>query len=505
MVRSHLEPAYQARQELLIVADSVAREKNIDREDVLVAMEDALQRSIKLRYGFDRDIRVNIDRKTGELKIQRCLTVVAEVHNNSVEISLEDAHLQNKNLELGDVISEELPAVEMGRVAARNARQIIMQRVKDAERQHQYEEFKERQSQIVSGVVKRIEFGNIIVDLGRAEAFLPKDQVIPREVFHVGDRIRALVMELKPDARGHMIQLSRVHPHFMAKLFEQEVPEIYEGVIEIMAVSRDPGSRAKMAVSCNDAALDPVGACVGLRGSRVQAVTMELRGEKVDIILWSPNEATFVVNALTPAEVTKVVLDDEKHRFEVVVPEDQLSLAIGRRGQNVRLASDLTGWRIDIMTESEESTKRTEEHSKLIQIFIESLNIDEMMAQLLVAEGLTAVEEIHEVHIDELTTIDGLDETTALELKKRAEIFLEKQKKEKLSCYKELGAKKDLIDFIQEWPVEWGKLLIQNSIKSLEDFAGLATDDLFDIFKHNEISQEEAEAVIMEARSIWYK
>src|SRR5919106_1361192 len=380
--------------ELIAIADAVAREKLIDRMIVIEAMEDAIQRAARARYGAENDIRAKLDPTSGDLRLWRVVEVVEEVEDYFKQVSLEDAQKLQKGAALGDFIVDPLPPIEFGRIAAQAAKQVIFQKVRDAERERQYEEFKDRVGEVITGVVKRVEFGHVVVDLGRAEGVIRRDQQIPREMVRVGDRIRSLIMAVRREARGPQIFLSRAHPEFMKKLFAQEVPEIYDGIIEIKSVARDPGSRAKIGVISRDSSIDPVGACVGMRGSRVQAVVSELQGEKIDIIPWSADPATFVVNALAPAEVTKVVMDEEQRRIEVVVPDDQLSLAIGRRGQNVRLASQLTGWDIDILTEAEESERRTEEFRTRSQMFIDALDIDDVIAHLLVTEGFGSLEEV---------------------------------------------------------------------------------------------------------------
>src|SRR5450432_349533 len=397
------------RLELLQIADAVAREKSIDRGIVIAAMEDAIQKAARSRYGSETEVRAEINPKTGEMRLSRLLLVVELVENDSTQISLTDAKRRNPAAQVGDYIAEALPPLEYGRIAAQSAKQVIVQKVREAERDRQYQEYKDRIGEIVNGVVKRVEYGNVIIDLGRGEAVVRRDELIPREMFRPGDRIRAYVYDVRREARGPQIFLSRTHPHFTARLFAQEVPEIYDGIVEIKSVARDPGSRAKIAVISNDSSIDPVGACVGMRGSRVQAVVNELQGEKIDIIPWSADAATFIVNALQPAEVMKVVLDEDSTRIEVVVPDDQLSLAIGRRGQNVRLASQLTGWDIDILTEAEESERRTEEFRSRSKMFIEALDVDDVIAHLLVTEGFTTVEDVAFVPLDDLGGIEGFD------------------------------------------------------------------------------------------------
>src|SRR5512147_1911330 len=415
------------RLELLQIADAVARDKSIDKSVVQTAMEEEMQRAAKAHYGAENDIKVDIDPKTGETHVSRYLHVVELVENDKTEISLEDARRRNPDAQIGDIIAETLPPVDFNRINAQNAKQVIVQKLRDAERERQYDEYKDRIGEVVHGVVKRSEFGSVVVDLGKAEGVVRRDEMIPRESFRAGDRIRAYIYDVRREARGPQIFLSRSHPQFMVRLFAQEVPEIYDGVIEIRAVARDPGSRAKIAVISKDSSIDPVGACVGMRGVRVQAVVQELQGERIDIIPWNSDPATFIVNALAPAEVSKVVLDEDAHRVEVVVPDDQLSLAIGRRGQNVRLASMLTGWDIDILTEAEESERRQKEFAERTKLFIKALEVDEMFAQLLASEGFETIEEIAFIDQSDLASIEGLNEEIADELQARAKEYLDKQ------------------------------------------------------------------------------
>ena len=463
--------------ELIQIADAVAREKSIDKSLVIEAMEDALARAARSRYGHETNVRAEINPKTGETRLWRLLEVVELVENDLAEITLDEARVRNPEAELGDFMSEPLPPIDFGRVAAMAAKQVITQKVREAERDRQYEDFKDRIGEIINGIIKRVEYGHVIVDLGRAEAIVRRDQQLPRENYRNGDRVRAYIMDVRREPRGPQIFLSRSHPQFMAKLFEQEVPEVYDGVIEIRAVARDPGSRAKIGVMSNDNGIDPVGACVGMRGSRVQAVVNELGGEKIDIVPWSPDDATFVVNALAPAEVAKVVLDEDLSRIEVVVPDEQLSLAIGRRGQNVRLASQLTGYEIDIMTEEEESAKRQEEFRVRSELFMAGLDVDDMMAGLLVSEGFSSIEEIAFVQVDELMDIDGLDEETAEELQARAKDFIEEQNRKLDEKRRELGVADDLLE-LEGLDLKMVVALGENDVKSVEDFAGCATDDL---------------------------
>jgi len=465
------------RLELLQIADAVAREKSIDREIVIGAMADAIQKAARSRYGQETNIRVDINTKTGEMKLQRLLEVVDEVEDPNTQIYLDLARDKNPDAEPGDFIAEQLPPMDFGRIAAQSAKQVIVQKVRDAERDRQYEEYKDRVGDIVNGTVKRVEYGNVIVDLGRGEGIIRRDEQIPRELFRYGDRVRAFVYDVRREQRGPQIFLSRTHPQFMAKLFTMEVPEIYDGIITIKAVARDPGSRAKIAVISSDSSVDPVGACVGMRGSRVQAVVGELQGEKIDIIPWSPDAASFLVNALQPAEVAKVVLDEDAERIEVVVPDDQLSLAIGRRGQNVRLASQLTGWDIDILTEQEESERRQKEFVERSETFMNALNVDEMVGQVLASEGFATVEEVAYVDEDEVAAIEGFDQETASEIQARAREYLERREAEFDSKRTELGVSDELKE-IDGLTTPMLVALGEESIKSMEDFAGCAADDL---------------------------
>jgi N utilization substance protein A len=501
------------RLELLQIADAVAREKAIDRGIVIAAMEDAIQKAARSRYGSETEVRAEINPKTGELRLARLLLVVDQVENDAIHISVEDARRRNPAAQVGDYIAEPLPPLEYGRIAAQSAKQVIVQKVREAERDRQYQEFKDRIGDIVNGIVKRVEYGNVVADLGRGEAIVRRDELLPREVFRTGDRIRAYIYDVRREPRGPQIFLSRTHPQFMAKLFAQEVPEIYDGIVEVKAVARDPGSRAKIAVISRDSSVDPVGACVGMRGSRVQAVVNELQGEKIDIIPWSADVATFVVNALAPAEVAKVVLDEDRERIAVVVPDQQLSLAIGRRGQNVRLASQLTGWDIDILTEQEESERRQAEFEKRTKMFMESLNVDEVVGQLLASEGFNSVEELAYVEQKDIASIEGFDADTAAELQARARSHLAQVEAEFDARRKELG----VADELKEVPGVTVKMLVamgENGVKTVEDLAGCATDDLAGFTERKdgettrtpgvldgfEVTREECEAIIMQAR-----
>ncbi|MBV1862884.1 MAG: transcription termination factor NusA [Rhodobacteraceae bacterium] len=461
------------RLELLQIAEAVAREKMIDPDLVIQAMEESMAKAAKSKYGAELDIRAFIDRKTGELEMTRVREVVEEVENHFIEMTTEDATAHKENPEVGDLIIDQLPPMDFGRIAAQSAKQVILQKVREAERERQYEEFKDREGTIINGLVKRVEYGNVIVDVGRGEAILRRDQLINRELYRNGDRIRAYIKEVRSEMRGPQIFLSRTAPEFMAELFKMEVPEIYDGIIEIKAVARDPGSRAKIGVISFDNSIDPVGACVGMRGSRVQAVVNELQGEKIDIIPWNEDAPTFLVNALQPAEVAKVVLDDEAERIEVVVPDEQLSLAIGRRGQNVRLASQLTGLDIDIMTEAEESERRQKEFEARSKLFMDTMNVDEVVAQLLVAEGFTRLEEVAYVDIEEISGIEGFDNETAEELQARARESLDEINTKALEEAKALGVEQSLIDYEGLTP-QMLVALAKDDVKTLEVFATLA-------------------------------
>jgi len=522
------------RLELLQIADAVAREKSIEKEIVIEAIEEAIQKAARSRYGAEHDIRVHIDPKTGETEIKRIVTVVEddfglsaptidengeevlpEPFNDNAYIRLSDAKKTDKTAVVGTTYEEILPPFEFGRVQTQMARQVVTGKVREAERERQHEEFKDRVGEIVNGVVKRVEYGNVIVDLGRGEGIMRRDQSIPRENFNIGDRIRCYIYDVRRETKGPQIMLSRAHGGFMAKLFAQEVPEVYDGVIEIRAVARDPGSRAKMGVVSNDSSIDPVGACVGMRGSRVQAVVAELQGEKIDIIQWSPDDATFIVNALAPAEVSKVVMDEEDGRVEVVVPDEQLSLAIGRRGQNVRLASQLTGWQIDIMTESQESERRQRQFAETTQLFQEALDVDEVIAQLLATEGFSSVEDVAYVEPHEIAAIEGFDEDTAEELQARARDFLDKEAAEQDAKRKELGVEDGVLE-IEGITLPMAVALGEADVKTVEDLAGLVPDDLRGWYetKNGErvrepgaleafaLSPEDAEALIMRARVV---
>jgi len=510
--------------ELIAIADAVAREKLIDRMIVIEAMEDAIQRAARARYGAENDIRAKLDPTSGDLRLWRVVEVVELVDDYFKQVNLEDAGKLQPGAAIGDFIVDPLPPIEFGRIAAQAAKQVIFQKVRDAERERQYEEFKERAGEIITGVVKRVEFGHVVVDLGRAEGVIRRDQQIPREVLRVGDRTRSLILNVRRENRGPQIFLSRAHPDFMKKLFAQEVPEIYDGIIEIKAAARDPGSRAKIGVLSHDGSIDPVGACVGMKGSRVQAVVQELQGEKIDIIPWSEDLATFVVNGLQPATVSRVVIDEEESRIEVVVPDDQLSLAIGRRGQNVRLASQLTGSAIDIMTEADASEKRQREFVERSELFQNELDVDETLAQLLVAEGFGALEEVAYVELDELASIEGFDDDLATELQNRAKEALQRQEEAAREERRGLGVE----DALAEMPYLTEAMLVtlgKAGIKTLDDLADLATDELVQkkrpeqrrqresnrqedkggVLADYGLSDEQGNEIIMAARAHWFE
>jgi len=502
------------RLELLQIADAVAREKSIEAEEVIEAMEMAIQKAARSKYGMEHDVRAEIDRKSGDIKLARYLEVTNEIENEATQITIKEAQVLKEGSVAGDFIIDQLPPIDFGRIAAQTAKQVIVQKVREAERKRQYEEYKDRVAEIVNGIVKRAEFGNITVDLGRAEGVIRRDESIPRESLRPGDRVRAYIYDVREELRGPQIFLSRSHPQFMAKLFGQEVPEIYDGIIEIKSVARDPGSRAKIAVLSNDSSIDPVGACVGMRGSRVQAVVGELQGEKIDIIQWSTDPATFIVNGLAPAEVTKVVLDEEQRKIEVVVPDDQLSLAIGRRGQNVRLASQLTQWDIMILTEDEESERRQDEFRKRSQMFMDSLDVDDVLAHLLVTEGFSSIDEVAFVPIEDLLTIEGFDGDIAAELRDRANVFLSEEEGRLTAERRNLGVTDELAA-INGLSAQMLVTLGKAGIKTIDNLGDLATDELIDpgapdgdgrgVLADYSLDEEDANALIMSARAHWFE
>ena len=498
-----MESVGLARFELLQVADAVAREKGIDRDLVLEAMEQAITHAGKRKYGQEHDIRTEIDRKTGEIRLMRFLEVADPITNEATQIDVKTAQERNPAAEVGDFLADPLPPIDFGRIAAQTAKQVIVQKVREAERARQYEEYKDRVGEIASGLVKRSEYGGLTVDLGRAEAVVRREDLLPHEKYRNGDRVRGYIYDVRREPRGPQIFMSRTHPQFMAKLFAQEVPEIYDGIIEIKAVARDPGSRAKIAVISRDSGIDPVGACVGMRGSRVQAVVSELQGERIDIIQWSGNPATFIVNALAPAEVSKVVLDEDSRRVEAVVPDDQLSLAIGRRGQNVRLASQLTGWSVDILTEAEESERRQEEFRSRSRMFIEALDVDEVIAHLLVTEGFSTVEDVAFVSISDLASVESFDEEIAGALQERAKEYLAEQEARLTARWRELGVD-EAVAALPDLSAAMLVRLGEKNLKTLDDVADLAGDELIELLGNLAPNADEANAIIMAARAHWF-
>ena len=501
---SEKEELSVVRPELLQIAEAVARDKSIEQHIVIEAMEQAIQSVAKKKYGQDLEVKASIDEKTGEIKITRLLHIVEEIEDSSNQISLIQGKSFNKDAKLGDTIYDPLPPIDFGRVAAQTAKQVIVQRVKEADKERQFLEYKDKQGQIINGVVKRVEYGNVFLDLGKAEAYMRKDDTIVRETFRPGDRVRAYITAVKKDLNGPQIYLSRTCNEFMGALFSQEVPEIYDGIIKIISVARDPGSRAKIAVLSNDKTIDPVGACVGMRGSRVQAIVNELQGEKIDIITWSEDPASFIVNTLSPAEVTKVVLDEENQKVEVIVPDDQLSLAIGRKGQNVRLASQVSKWEITILTEGAESERRQAEIKKETQVLIEALVIDDVIAHLLVSEGFKSIEAVAYVPLEELQAIEGFDENLAKELKDRAIVYLEEKEEEYEKERVQLGVS-DEIKSIDGLDAEMLVILGKNNIKTKNDLADLSSDELLEILVGKFENNEEADKIIMKARESWFK
>lgn len=492
-----------AKSEILQVADMVARDKEIDRDEILAAMEQAILKTAQLKYGEEKSLEAHINRKTGEVEIYRSLTVVEKVTDFDREISIQDARRQVENIAIGDTFKDRLPAVDFGRVAAQSARQIIVQRIKLAERNKQYKDFSEKVGEIITGTVKRVEYSDIVLDIGRTEGVIKKTEIIPNEVFKIGDRIKVYLAGLNKDPTGPLLFLSRTNPEFLKKLFEQEVPEIYDGTIEIMAVTRDPGSKAKVAVTTNDQNLDPVGACVGVKGSRVQAVVDELKGEKIDIVAWSDNPAIFIVNSLSPADVSKIVMEETGNRVTAVVPDDQLSAAIGRRGQNVRLASRLTGWTISVTTETEEAQARAKESARILKHFMDGLDVDEMVGHLLAGEGYSSIDEIANSPLSEIATIEGFDEDLAEEIRQRATAYVARKKEEVAKLCKEKGVSQELVDC--KWlSLELLEALVNSDIRKLDDLGDLATDELLEI-SNDLLSKPEAEALIMKIRENWFK
>jgi len=497
------------REEMLQVANNVAQEKSIDQDSVFEAMEMALEKAARVKYGFERDIRVSINRDSGDIKLNSYLEVVGKLseEEQAKQITLDEAKKIQPNITTGEFIIKELPPIDMGRVAAQNAKGVIIQKVREADKSRQFSEYKDKVGEIAVGVVKRTEFGNLIVDLGKNEAIIKREELIPRETFQNGDRVRAYIYDVKEDIKGYQIFLSRTHPQFLSNLFTQEVPEIYENVIQIKSVARDPGSRAKISVYTEDSTIDPVGACVGMRGSRVQAVVNELQGEKIDIVMWSDNQATFLANALAPAEVSKIFLYEEKNKVEVVIPDEQLSLAIGRKGQNVKLASNLTNLEIDILTEEQESERRQEEFKEKTQMLINNLDVEDVIAQLLVTEGYVSVEGIASESLENLEKIEGFDKNLASELISRASNHLSEKNAEDVKIIDEKIHDNELkkLDGMNNKMLS---LLAQNNIVTIDDFADLASFELIDkeegIFKDLDIDENVVNNMIMKAREKWF-
>lgn len=492
------------RPELLQVAEAVAREKEISREEALGAMEGAIQRAAKTKYGLGQDIRARVDRTTGEITLTRVLTVVKTVEDPLMQISLEEAQKRQLGVEVGVELVEPLPPMDFGRAAAMGARQVIVQKVREAERERQYAEFVGRKGEIISGIVKHVSYSQTIVDIGRTEGVLRSEDSIPRQSFRVGDRIRALLVDIRPESNGPMLILSRTHNDFVKKLFEQEVTEVYDGLIKIMAVARDPGSRAKMAVYSADGRIDPVGTCVGVRGSRVQAVSAELQDERIDIVLWSADPATYAMNALSLPEVRRVVIDEEEDKIDVVTADDFLSQAIGRRGQNIRLASLLTGWKLSVISETDDVARRANENAARVKSLVDALGVDEMMAQLLISEGFLSVEDIAESELEDFASIEGINPEVAKSLHQKAVDFSEEQEQRFFQKCEELGIQDDLLT-LPHLDVAMFDKLIDAGIRTRDDVADLATDELLDILSNGALSQEKAETIIMEARKGWFQ
>jgi N utilization substance protein A len=498
------------REEMLQVANNVAQEKNIEKEEVFGAMELALQKAARIKYGLERDIRVKINRETGDISLNSYLKVVdvLELEDQKNQILYDDAKKIRSDIQNGEFIIKKLPPLDFDRVAAQNAKGVIIQKVREADKSRQYHEDKDKTGEVVVGVVKRIEFGNLIVDLGKSEAIIKREELIPRETFKNGDRVRAYIYDVKEDAKGYQVFLSRTHPQFLAKLFHQEVPEIFEGVIEVKSVARDPGSRAKISVFTEDSTIDPVGACVGMRGSRVQAVVNELQGEKIDIVTWSTNQATYLANALAPAEVSKIFLYEEKNKVEVVIPDEQLSLAIGRKGQNVKLASTLTNLEIDILTEKEEAERRQLEFKNRTDLLINVLDVEDVIAQLLVTEGYISVDSIANENIENLKKIEGFDADLSKEIITRSVNYVKEKDDEDKKIIDEKILDQELIN-LNGINNKMLALLAKNGISTLDDFANLATYDLIDknegIFKKLDIEEKTVNSMIMKAREKWFK
>ena len=486
--------------EILLLVDALAHEKSVAKEVIFIALELALASATKKRFSEDADVRVEIDRENGEYQSFRRWQVVADeaVENPAAQIALSEAQKTNGDLIEGDYIEEPLESVEFGRIGAQAAKQVILQKVREAEREQILDDFLARKEHLVTGVIKRMEKGNAIIEVGRIESLLPREQMIPKENLRVGDRVRAYLSRIERGGRGPQLILSRIAPEFLSKLFELEVPEIEEGLLEIKSAARDPGLRSKIAVKSNDQRLDPIGTCVGMRGSRVQAVTGELAGERVDIVLWSMEPAQFVINAMSPAEVSSIVVDEDAHSMDVVVDEEQLAQAIGRNGQNVRLASELTGWTLNILTEEEAAKKNEEEYTSTRQLFIDKLDVDEEVADILVQEGFSTLEEIAYVPMSEMSEIDAFDEDTINELRKRARAALLTEaiaKEEKVE-----EASEDLLT-MEGMDDATAHMLAAKGVATMDDLADLAVDDLVEL---TNMDAERAKRLIMTARAPWF-
>ena len=490
------------KSEILMVADMVAKEKGVDREEILLAMEEAILKIAQLKYGTEKELVAIINRKTSEIEIYVSMLVVENVENSLKEISLNDASKKDSDCQIGDTLKERLPAIEFCRVAAQSARQIITQKVKLVERKKQQEEFAGRVGEIITGVIKRLDFSDVILEVGRTEGLLKKTEIIPNETFRIGDRIKVFLAGVNKSPDAPLLHLSRTHPDFLKKLFEQEVPEIYDGIVKIVGVARDPGSKAKISVSTSDSNIDPIGACVGIRGSRVQSVVDELKGEKIDIILWHENPATFIVNSLSPASAVRVIMDETDGVVDVVVPNEQFSIAIGRRGQNVRLASKLSGWNISVVTEEEDTKNRAKESARLLKLFTEGLDVDDMIAHLLIGEGYSSIEDLNTSSLSDIAALQGFDEGIATEIKNRAESYVLKKKESVLELCNQKGVNKDLIEY-NMIKLELLEVLVKSDIKSLDDLGALATDELLEI-SEDLLTKREAETLIMVIREKWF-
>jgi N utilization substance protein A len=500
-----IEPKVQpiARSEILQIADIVARDKGIEREDIIEAMECAILKTAQMKFGIDKELVAEIDNKTGEISVYRILSVVEDVEDPGKQLSLPNAKKMQEDAKIGDVIRDKLPALEFGRVAAQAAKQIIMQKIRTAERKKQYEEFSGRVGEIITGLVKRVDYAGVIIDIGRTDGVIRKSEMLPNEVYRIGDRIKVLLSGLNEDETVPLLQLSRTHPDFLRKLFEQEVPEIYDGTVRIVAVARDPGSKSKIAVTTSDSNVDPIGACIGVKGSRIQAVINELKGEKLDVVLWSDNPAMFIVNSLAPTEVVRIIMEETGNKVTAVISDEQLSAAIGRRGQNVRLISKLTGWTINVMSSSDDIQMRTKETGKIAEMLRVGLDVDDLVARLLLEEGFVSIEDIASSQLNELAAIDGFDSDLAQEIQKRATAWVERKREELKQLGMEKGVSQELMQFELLRP-ELLEMLIKADVKTLDDLGDLSTDEVLDI-TGDWLSEQEAQTLIMKVRENWFK